>query len=270
MDLSQIKMVVTDMDGTLLNSSHQASNRFFNLFRELQKRDIHFVAASGRQYKSILDKLDPIKDNITVIAENGGFAIQNNTQLVFTPLPNPRKKEIINLLEGVNNIYPVLCGLDNAYIKGDSPIFEKKLKEFYSNYVLLDNLNDYPGEILKIAIYNFESSEKHIYPKVFHLEQDLQVKISGQHWIDISSKNANKGYALKKVMEHNNIQPHELLVFGDYNNDLEMLALADYSFAMENAHPNVLKAANYTTRSNDDFGVELILEKLVESQKLKG
>ena len=64
-------------------------------------------------------------------------------------------------------------------------------------------------------------------------------------------------------MEHNNIQPHELLVFGDYNNDLEMLALADYSFAMENAHPNVLKAANYTTRSNDDFGVELILEKLV-------
>ena len=69
MDLSQIKMVVTDMDGTLLNSSHQASNRFFNLFRELQKRDIHFVAASGRQYKSILDKLDPIKDNITVIAK---------------------------------------------------------------------------------------------------------------------------------------------------------------------------------------------------------
>ena len=54
------------------------------------------------------------------------------------------------------------------------------------------------------------------------------------------------------------------MVFGDYNNDLEMLAMADFSFAMKNAHPNVLEVANYTTTSNDDFGVERILEKLLE------
>ena len=263
MDLSQIKMVVTDMDGTLLNSNHQVSDRFFDLFKELQKRNIQFVAASGRQYKSIIDKLDSIKDNITVIAENGGFAIQNNQEIVSTPLSNQRRKEVITLLEGIDNIHPVLCGKNSAYIKGNTPIFEKKLQEYYSNYELLDKLNDYDGEILKIAIYHFESSEKYIYPKVFHLEQDLQVKISGENWVDISSKNANKGYALQKVMDHNNIKPHELLVFGDYNNDLEMLALADYSFAMANAHPNVLKAANYNTLSNDNFGVEIILEKLL-------
>ena len=60
-----------------------------------------------------------------------------------------------------------------------------------------------------------------------------------------------------------NIKPDELLVFGDYNNDLEMLALAEFSFAMENAHPNVKNAARYATSSNDDHGVEKILEKLV-------
>ena len=48
MDLSKVKMVVTDMDGTLLNSQHEVSDKFFFLFEELKKRDIKFVAASGR------------------------------------------------------------------------------------------------------------------------------------------------------------------------------------------------------------------------------
>ena len=54
------------------------------------------------------------------------------------------------------------------------------------------------------------------------------------------------------------------MVFGDYNNDLEMLALADYSFAMANAHPNVLKKAKFKTRSNEELGVETVLEKMLD------
>ena len=266
MDLSRIKMVVTDMDGTLLNSNHEVSDKFFGIFEELKKKDIKFVAASGRQYHSIIDKLAPIQNDIIVIAENGGVAMHQGKQIVNTPLPNNVKNEVLRILHDVKNIHPVLCGKNSAFIKNDSTIFEQKLKEYYSNYEALDNLYDYEGEIVKIAIYHFESSEKHIYPKVFHFEKDLQVKISGANWVDISSKNANKGYALEKVMLENNIQPHELLVFGDYNNDLEMLALADYSVAMENAHPNVLKLANYTTSSNDDYGVERILEHLINSK----
>jgi hypothetical protein len=263
MDLSQIKMVVTDMDGTLLNSNHEVSDRFFSIFNKLKEKNIQFVAASGRQYHSILEKLDPIKNDIIVIAENGGFAAQNGKEIVSTPLPNKTKNEVIATLNTINNIHPVLCGKDNAYLLGDSPIFVEKLREYYSKYQILQDLSEFDGEILKIAIYHFESSEKYIYPSVSHFEKNLQVKISGKNWVDISSKNANKGYALEKVMLQNNIKPHELLVFGDYNNDLEMLALTDFSFAMANAHPNVTNAANYCTLSNDEFGVELVLEKLL-------
>ena len=263
MDLSKIKMVVTDMDGTLLNSNHEVSKQFFSLFKKLKEHNILFAAASGRQYNSILDKLDAIKNDIIVIAENGGFAIQNGKEIVSTPLPNKTKNEIISILDKIDNIHPVLCGKNNAYLLDNSPIFVEKLKEYYTNYQILENLSEFDGEILKIAIYHFESSEKYIYPLVSHLEENLQVKISGANWVDISSKNANKGFALQKVMEQNNIKSHELLVFGDYNNDLEMLALADYSFAMANAHSNVIKAANYSTSSNDNFGVERVLEKLI-------
>ena len=76
--------------------------------------------------------------------------------------------------------------------------------------------------------------------------------------------NAHKGFALHKLQQLYNISPAETMVFGDYNNDLEMLALAEFSFAMENAHPNVKAVANYETSSNDDLGVEKILESLLK------
>lgn len=251
------------MDGTLLNSDHMVSKRFLALFEKLKERNILFVAASGRQYQSIVDKLEPIKNDILVIAENGGFAMQNGTELVSTPLDSKAKKRVLDALDAIENIHPVLCGKNSAYILGNSQKFEEKLQEYYSEYTVLDDMKAFDGEILKIAIYHFESSEKYIYPSLRHLEGDLQVKVSGEHWVDVSSPNANKGFALQKIQELYGITPQETMVFGDYNNDLEMLALADYSFAMENAHPNVKKEAKYSTSSNDDFGVERVLEKLL-------
>ncbi|MDO6519906.1 HAD family hydrolase [Zobellia uliginosa] len=266
MDLSKVKMVVTDMDGTLLNSNHQVSDRFFELFEIMKQRGIIFVAASGRQYHSIVDKLQPIKNDIVVIAENGGFAMQRDIELLATPLPYAAKNSVLKVLDSVENIHPVLCGKHNAYIKNNSKEFEAKLREYYTDFKMVDDLKEFDGEILKIAIYHFESSEKYIYPSVAHLEGSLKVKVSGENWVDISSPDAHKGYALQKVQERFNVSPAETMVFGDYNNDLEMLALADFSFAMENAHPNVKKAANYLTANNDDFGVERILEKLVNAR----
>ncbi|MGB6152229.1 MAG: HAD family hydrolase, partial [Pricia sp.] len=254
MDFSRVKMVVTDMDGTLLNTEHKVSERFFELFERLKARDILFVAASGRQYQSIVDKLEPIKNEILVIAENGGIAMRNGNELVSTPLPSNAKNRVLEALDAIANIHPVLCGKNSAYILGDSPKFETKLQEYYSNYTVLQDLKAFDEQILKIAVYHFESSEEYIYPSLKNFESDLQVKVSGQNWVDVSSPNANKGYALQKVQELYGISPEETMVFGDYNNDLEMLAMADFSFAMENAHPNVKKAAKFSTSTNDDFG----------------
>lgn len=263
MDLSKIKMVVTDMDGTLLNSDHEVSNGLFDIFKTLKAKDILFVAASGRQYKSIIDKLLPIKDDIIVVAENGGFVMQEGKELLATDLPAKDIKQTLEIINNFPDMYPVLCGKHTAFLTGKSDAFVDKLKEYYTEYNLVSDLRLVDEEIIKIAIYHFESSERHIYPHVKQLEKELQVKISGTNWLDISSTNANKGFALQQLMNQHKIQSHELMVFGDYNNDLEMLALADFSFAMENAHPNVKDLAKYHTLSNDNFGVEVVLEKLL-------
>ncbi len=268
MDLSKIKMVVTDMDGTLLNSNHEVSSRFFELFEELKKRDILFVAASGRQYNSIVHKLQSIKNEIIVIAENGGFAMHQDQELLSTPMDKMYIDTILKSLENAHGAHAVLCGKRNAYLNGNSSEFLNKLKEYYSEYTVMEDISTFEVEVLKVAVYHFENSEKFIYPSVKHLEDDLKVKISGENWLDLSHQNAHKGFALAQVQKKHNITKAETLVFGDYNNDLEMLALADYSFAMANAHPNVLQAANYRTKSNDENGVEHILEQLIAHRKV--
>ncbi len=265
MDLSQVKMVVTDMDGTLLNNKHQVSNRFFEQFKQLKEKGILFVAASGRQYSSIIDKLHSIKKEIIVVAENGGFVMKNDNEVFSTPLNQRAKNEILDTIANLENVNPVLCSKTKAYLLNDSSGFVHRLKEFYNEYEILEDLKSHSGEILKIAIYHPEDSEKYIYPAVKHFNENLKVKVSGQNWVDLSENDANKGYAIEKLQEQYNISPDETMVFGDYNNDLEMIGKAKYSFAMANAHPNVIEAANYKTKSNEEYGVEEILEQLLLS-----
>jgi Cof subfamily protein (haloacid dehalogenase superfamily) len=265
MDLSKVKMVVSDMDGTLLNSKHEVSNRFFELFAELKKRNILFVAASGRQYASIVHKLAPIQNEILVIAENGALVKDKEEELLVTPIQNHLKSNLLSRIDEIDGAHAMLCGKYNAYFDGKSVPFLEQLKEYYASYEIHDDFNTVTDEIIKIAVYHNVSAEKYIYPGMQDLENQIKVKVSGLNWVDLNHSNANKGYALEKVQKRFNISPEETMVFGDYNNDLEMLGKAKYSFAMENAHTNVLEVANFKTASNDDFGVERILEKLLSS-----
>ncbi len=263
MDLSQIKLVVTDMDGTLLNSNHEVSNLFFKLFEELKKHNILFVAASGRPYYSITEKLNAIKEEIIIVAENGGIVIKQQELLLATPIKRKHLSEVELLINSNNHIHPVFCTKLKAYFNSASNGYIKLLSEYYPNFTVIDNIDAIEEDIIKIALYHDVDSEKYIYPHFKHLEPDYKVKISGKNWVDLSDDLANKGHAIKLLQKTYNISSHETLIFGDYNNDIEMLKLATYSFAMENAHENVKKITNYETKSNNDFGVELILEKLL-------
>ena len=267
MDFSKVKLVVTDMDGTLLNSNSEVSDEFFKLYDQLKKINVKFIAASGRQYFSIVDMFESIKNEITIVAENGAFAMHGDKELFTLELPSEYISKSINILRNINNVYTVLCGKRCAYIETKDEEFVSMFKNYYSEYKIVDDLTKVKDDtFFKIAAFHFECSETNIYPSVKHLEKELQVIVSGEHWLDISHSNANKGYALNLLQNDLNISKEETMVFGDYNNDLKMIALSDFSYAMENAHPDVKRAAKFQTKSNDDQGVESILEQLINSR----
>ncbi|MEM9077953.1 MAG: HAD family hydrolase [Bacteroidota bacterium] len=263
MDLSKVKMVVSDMDGTLLNSKHEVSTLFFEQFQELKKRNIRFVAASGRQYHSMADKLGKVKDDVIFISENGAFVKKGDEELSVTPIKQSLIQELLEIVDAIDGGYAMLCGKYKSYLDGSSKYFLEQIKEYYSCYEVVKDYTKVTDEIVKIAVYHGISAEEFIYPKTTHLSEQVKVKVSGPNWVDLNHIEAHKGNALQKVMKIYGIQSDEILVFGDYNNDLEMLSLAKYSFAMANAHPNVKVVANFETASNNEFGVEKILEKLL-------
>ena len=264
MNFSQVKLVVTDMDGTLLNSKNDVSPRFFEIYEELKKRNIHFVAASGRQLFSIKEKLSPIKDEIYVIAENGGITLKAEEVLNTYTLPLNEVQEIIKTIREIDQAEMVICGKKRAYIESKDQDFIDFFKEFYVEYTQVDDLLEVEDDdFFKIAVYHPTDAEKHIYPSAQNFEHKFKVKVSGEHWVDLSGLETHKGNALQKLQDQLGVDKSQTMVFGDYNNDLEMLQLADFSFAMANSHPNVKKTANYSTKSNDELGVESILEKVI-------
>ncbi|MGB2684003.1 MAG: HAD family hydrolase [Olleya sp.] len=265
MSLSQIKLIVSDLDGTLLNANHQVSDEFFELFKILKEKNILFVAASGRPYYSMLEKLKVIKDDIIIVSENGGLAIKQDHLLISNTFKKNSLTTISKLVVGLQDTHPVFCTKNKAYVISKSKKLLALLSEYYSNYDIIDDVSEITEDVYKIALYHEESSEKYIYPSVKHLEQNFKVKVSANHWVDISENIANKGYAIKHIQKLYNINESETMVFGDYNNDIEMLKLGHYSYAMDNAHPNVKTIANYLTKSNNEKGVEIVIKQLIDS-----
>lgn len=267
-DFSKVKLVVSDMDGTLLNSKGEISSLFFELFKKLQQLNIHFCAASGRQHNSIVSKLDAIKNYIYVIAENGGIAKKDDKTLLSNFLDKEKIQQFIPVIRKIKGANMVLCGDDCAFIESKDKRFISLFQEYYHSFQQVDDLLAIAKTkpIFKIAVYHFDSSEEFIYPVVKNLDSNVLFKISGEHWLDISDQKANKGNALRAVQQLLNVTKEETLVFGDYHNDIEMMQEAFLSFAMQNAHDDIKKLATHITESNNNFGVETVLEKLIKSR----
>jgi len=201
MDLKDVRLVVTDMDGTLLDSHHRVSDRFFKLQEALSRRGVRFAAASGRQYQSIAVKLTHILEEVFIIAENGGLLRHRDEELLSTPLDPALRDEVLTTLEGIQGAHTVLCGKDRAYLRPPTPAFREQLTEYYTDFEYIDPLRGFGAEIMKIAVYHFESSETHIYPAVKPFENRLKVKVSGAHWVDLSDPKAHKGHALELLQD---------------------------------------------------------------------
>lgn len=269
MNLKDIKLVISDMDGTLLNSKHEVSQEFFNLFRELKHHGILFVAASGRPHYSIESKLKRIKDDIIVAGENGGVVTYRNEELLISGLCKSNLILIDDYSNTIKNGHPIFCTRHKAYLKRTSNKITSSIKEYYNNYELIDSIDEISEEVIKIAIYHESDAEKHIYPILKQLNSKFKIKLSGKNWVDICDLKTNKGMALKVISERFNISLNDVLAFGDFKNDTDMLMMTKYSVAMENAHDSIKTICNFETLSNDDNGVEHILKKLISQKQLK-
>ncbi|HHD2753496.1 TPA: HAD family hydrolase [Clostridium perfringens] len=259
-----IKFIATDMDGTLLNSKKELSPEFYEVFEELKKRDILFAAASGRQYYTLAKEFDKIKEDMLFIAENGTFVVYKGKELVVNGLDREVANELIRIGRTIENADVVLCGKNSAYVESDDERFLGEVRKYYERCKIVEDLEKVDDTVLKVTMCDFNGSEKNSHKYFKKYENDLQVAIAGDIWLDITAGGVNKGVAIKEIQELLNIGFDETMVFGDYLNDLEMMKSAYYSYAMENAHEDLKKVSRFITeKNNDEDGVMYQIKEVV-------
>lgn len=250
-----IKLIASDMDGTLLNENGVLPTDFGETFRLLKEKGILFCAASGRQYKSLLEFFSPYQNEMAFIAENGAYIVLNGEEIYENCLDKSQVEEILRICENIDDIGVILCGKKGAYLNSSDKDIQSFFKTYYSHYQMVENLLLVDDIIFKIAIYDKKGSRNNSYEQLKNFTH-LKVVLSGDKALDISKLSINKGKALNILQKKLNILPKETMVFGDYLNDLEMIKDAKYSFAMKNAQSEIINSANFITEySNNENGV---------------
>ncbi|MBI6117097.1 Cof-type HAD-IIB family hydrolase [Salegentibacter maritimus] len=258
-----IKLIITDMDGTLLNDQHEIHPDFWEIEELLHKKGVMFSVASGRQFYNLESKFDRIKDRMLFFAENGTHVVYKGKDLYVNSLEKSAALDFIRKGRELPETYLVLCGKKSAYIETKDDSFYNEINKFYKKIEKVEDLTEVDDTILKVTLCNFNGVEEHTYPHFKEHENEYKVAIAAQVFIDITSLTANKGNAISGIQKDLNISPEETLVFGDYLNDLEMMQNAKYSYAMKNAHPEIINASKYiTTYSNNENGVLKTIEEL--------
>lgn len=185
--MNDIKLIVTDMDGTFLNSQYEVSPDFPQIYQELKKRNILFVPASGRQMPGITQYFTEIENEIGFIAENGGYVIYKNEELFADKLDHQFIVEIIKTIREIPGARAVLSAKKKAYYESEDEAFVNYFTRYYTENQKVDDLTlEVDDDAFKIAIYHPEGSEKNIYPYLKHFEnENLEVVVSGKYWVDI-------------------------------------------------------------------------------------
>ena len=264
--MTKIRLIATDMDGTLLNSNGQLPSDFYTVFHKLREKDIIFAAASGRQYFTLLKNFKEVADDMLFIAENGSYVVYHGKAIAVHPLKRTLAHQLIEKGRTIEQSYIVLATSEGAYIESTDERFVREVNKYYVKCQVVDDLLSIRGDILKVTICDFKGAEHNSYLAYEMFKDQVQMSIAGDIWLDMMANGVNKGKAIEDIQEQLGMGYEETMVFGDYLNDYEMLQKAYYSYAMANAHPNLKEIARFSAKSNDEDGVIQKIKEVVLKQ----
>lgn len=289
-----IKLIASDMDGTLLNDNHEIDKETAEAIKKAEEVGIIFVISTGREYENVKYILDKRDIRCQCILSNGAeYRDENGNILDVININENSAKEIIQIFKD-NNI--------SARMFTDKGIFttstrEKALEELTFRTLTFDK-NLTKEEAKKIAekenfftcLKYVEDVEKFFEDGIeirkfvaFHEDIELLNKLKRQIGkigglaisssfndnIEITDINAQKGIILEKVITKMGIDKKDVVILGDSFNDYSMFEIFEESVAMKNAIPEVKKIAKYITDTNDNQGVAKAIYNILNNQMYK-
>ena len=261
------QLIALDMDGTLLDDNGQLPPDFAAISTRAHQLGVTLVPASGRQLAT-LQEMFPHED--TFIAENGSVVVHDNRVISATTLPSAAVRAAMAALQSVETPHTVvLCTPDTGYVhKGADEQARAEIAKYYRSVEWVDDLDALlDANIIKIAAYCADGSEKHLHQPLLATVPEHNIAISGAVWLDVMAAGVNKGVALQTMAKLLSVPMPRTAAFGDFLNDYELLREAGTAIAMENAHPKLKEIADRIAPPNTEYGVMTVLRQLFDSEE---
>lgn len=234
-----IRLIATDLDGTLLEKDGTLPKDTFDAVELLHDCGIRFAAASGRQYGNLARLFAPVADKMAFVCENGAFCMVDGKEAGSIAIPSETADEIIADVEALH-MNLLISGRHTCYMLDQNRQYTDDIVYRLRNTVtIISSVKEITEPILKISGQTGTGVAALAPALLEKWGSRVTATVSGRDWFDFTA--ASKGMGMQKLIEHMGLQKEEAAAFGDNFNDETMLDLVGYPFIMENAHPDLHK-----------------------------
>jgi Cof subfamily protein (haloacid dehalogenase superfamily) len=259
-----LRLVATDLDGTLLRPDGSVSERTRAALAAVQERGLRVVLVTGRPVRTARLIAAEVRVDDLLICSNGAivYDVAREAVVAHRPIAPESARDLIAVLRAA---LPGVCfgfelGLRWACERGWSAL--SAVEESHGDDALL--LCDEP--VTKVVVRHPRASVDELLAAVQALgRDDVLATQSGAPFVELSAAGVDKARALAELCRGLGIAPAEVVAFGDMPNDLPMLAWAGHGVAVADGHPRLLAAADEVTASSSQDGVAVWLERLVSA-----
>jgi len=261
-----VKLVVSDLDGTLLDAEHRLSTRTLSAVRKLVDQGVQFMLATGRHYQDVSLIAEQLEVECCLITSNGARVHNHLGELLYeNQMPSHLVERVIELSNGFEvhrNLYQqdkwlVEAPHEELLAIHKTSGFSYQLTDF--SKIELDHIDKIYFTAEHKALIELEAVLKQ------YLSADLYITFTSPEYLEVMNLGVSKGQALQMLLDQKAIHAAEVMVLGDGMNDKEMLALVGHQVVMANASQSVkalFPKANLA-KSNCQDGVADYLESTV-------
>ncbi|MFQ6942497.1 MAG: Cof-type HAD-IIB family hydrolase [Collinsella intestinalis] len=261
-----VKLIASDMDGTLLDENGQVPPETFDLILALREHGVRFVASSGRRYDRLCDFFSPVKDRMDFVASNGAQVFADGVQIdreVYSHLAIRRLAKTVAMFP---NMHLALFDRTKSYLLDDEDKFVREVDKDLPNVERIYELPSPQVSIIKASIF---CDDGNVMDNAYVLQRELgglfTFAPSGSSYIDAMQPGISKASGIAQVMEYHGIDASEVMAFGDAMNDYEIIRFVGTGCAMANGRPALRAVADRVIGSNIEHAVQSEMRRVLES-----
>lgn len=259
-----IKLVVCDMDGTLLDKNLKVSKENLKAIEKLRNKGIEFTVATGRPEQLMKEYIDELNLQKPFIMYNGSVIghpdHKDNVYELYHDADDV--KQVVAVCEELGSIYMMYTkeqifsnpNYRREYFEKRNETLTERQKAIFKSVDDIDEILK-NNKVYKVLIVENDLEKNQKLLDAVKDNPKFKIAVSQKGFIDVNPKGASKGNALEVLLRAYGVTKDEVVVFGDQDNDISMLELVTNSVSMENASPGAKAASKYQTGSNEKSGV---------------